>query len=103
MAESEQPSPPKRRVRKRKPRPRPPLAPPPERSARLYVRVAPADVALFRYLLEAHDNLALFTVVDRLAAVLMLRFGPEQEPEVRAFLEEVSGELAVDILPLPVR
>ena len=47
--------------RRRKPRPIP-LPPPPPRSARLYVRLARQDIALFRFLLEAHDNLAVFTV-----------------------------------------
>ena len=61
-------SPSRRRPRKRV------LAPAPESSARIYVRVSSADIALFRFLLEAHDNLGVFTVVNKFEGVLMVRF-----------------------------
>ena len=38
--------------------------PPAHDSAFALIRIAPGDAGLFRYLLEAHDNLALFTVID---------------------------------------
>ena len=82
------------RIRKSK-RPRP-LAPPPTWSARRYIRIAPPDIALFRFLLEAHDNLALFTVVDRARGVLLLRYSPQQEAEVEEFLAGLEAEMAVE-------
>lgn len=70
-------------------------------SARVYVRVGRKDVALFRFLLEAWDNLALFTVVDRAGGILMLRFSPHQERELRTFLEAVQEEISVEVVSWP--
>ncbi|MEG6504676.1 DUF4911 domain-containing protein [Nitratidesulfovibrio sp. 1201_IL3209] len=51
-------------ARKRPRKPAPPL-PPPRESSRLYARVAPRHIAMFRFLLEAQDNLGYMTVLDR--------------------------------------
>ncbi len=65
-------------------------------SDRLYVRVEPARIALFRFLLEAHDNMALFTAVDPARGVLLLRFSPHQRAEVLDFLRRVRHEFPVN-------
>ncbi|MBU1248981.1 MAG: DUF4911 domain-containing protein [Proteobacteria bacterium] len=77
------------------------VAPPRTVSARLYLRLAPRDIALFRFLLEAHDNLAIFTMVDRRAAVLLLRFSPDQEREVLEFIEAARTEMNIDLVLSP--
>jgi hypothetical protein len=75
---------------------------PPGRSGRLYVIVAPSAVGLFRFLLEAHDNLGLMTVLDRRRAALLLRFAPGMEQEMREFIESVKTMLPCsDPLDLP--
>jgi len=51
-------------ARKRPRKPAPPL-PPPRASSRLYARIAPRHIAMFRFLLEAQDNLGYMTVLDR--------------------------------------
>jgi len=75
------------------------LPPSPEVSARVYVRVAPADIALFRFLLEANDNLGVFTVVNKFDGVLMVRFSPQQRREVERFLRQAATEMAIEVLP----
>jgi hypothetical protein len=72
-----------------------------ESSARLYCRINPAKVHLFRYLLEAEDNLGIMTVVDRWGAVLQVRFSPHQERAVRAYLFDMQGVVPFEILELP--
>lgn len=81
-------------------RPRPA---PPRHSGRLLVRVAPGDVALFRFLLEAYDNLALFTTLERKTALLKVVFSPHAENAVRAALAEIAGSvpLSVEDWPFP--
>jgi len=74
--------------------------PTPAWSARLYLKVAPQDVALFRFLLEGRDNLALFTVLNRRAATLLLRFSPHHEPEVRRFLEQAGAVIGIEEIAL---
>ncbi len=78
----------KRRARKR--RPTPPL-PAPRWSDCLYLRLARSDVGMFRFLLEAEDNLGYMTVVDRSAAVLRVVFSPHQRRAVLAYLESMRG------------
>lgn len=70
----------RRKYRKR------PLPPAPDESRRMYVRIDPSKVALFRFLLEGCDNLGMFTVVNRFKGTLLLRYSPHQEREMRAFL-----------------
>jgi hypothetical protein len=60
------------------------------------VRLEPSRIALFRFLLEAHDNLALFSVADRRKGILQLNFSPDQDGEVRAFLARVQAETGVE-------
>jgi hypothetical protein len=81
------------------PRRRRPTSYPPARwSACLYVQLAPAEVYMFRFLLEAYDNLALMSVVDRWATVLKIRFSPHQEGEVRQALQEMRQSMEFAVL-----
>jgi hypothetical protein len=78
------------------------LGPLPTRSARLYLRLAPKDIALCRFLLEARDNLGYLTVLDRSAAVLELVHSPGQAREVQEALGQIAQEISLTILsPLP--
>lgn len=86
--------------RKRKPRPRP-LPPPPEQSSRIYIQMAPSDIAIFRFLMEAVENLALFTVTDRFKGILMIRYSPHQEREFREFMDGLKDEIHIKYLPNP--
>ncbi|MDO5484091.1 MAG: DUF4911 domain-containing protein [Desulfovibrionaceae bacterium] len=88
-----------RRHRPRKPRP---ALPAPEQSARLLLRLAARDVAMFRFLLEAYDNLAAFTVLERRPALLKVFFSPHQEEQVRRALADISQALPLEILPWPL-
>ncbi len=72
------------------------VLPVPSRSSHLYVRVASAKVGMFRFLLEAADNLALMSVVDRFTAVLQIRYSPHQEAEVRACLRDMRERLEIE-------
>ncbi|MDR2076566.1 MAG: DUF4911 domain-containing protein [Desulfovibrio sp.] len=74
------------------------LFPAPAESARLYCRLQPAQVHLFRYFLEAEDNLGLMTVVDRWGAVAQIRFSPQQEAEMLRFLEDLRTILPFSLL-----
>lgn len=80
----------------------PPL-PPPRRSARLLLRLTPEHIALFRFLLEAYDNLAYFTVLERRTAPLKLVFSPQRERAVRRALSEMARSLpfTAEDWPLP--
>lgn len=78
-----------------------PCGSPPRRSARLLVRLAPEDVALFRFHLEAHDNLALFTTLERKTALLKVLFSPQDEEAVRLALEEIAASVPLTVEDWP--
>lgn len=82
------------------PRPRKGRTPyaPPHWSSRLYLRMATADIGLFRFLLEAHGHLGFMSVADKHAAILKLSYSPDQEREVRAFLEEAGECLKIELV-----
>ncbi|MBG0791192.1 MAG: DUF4911 domain-containing protein [Desulfovibrionaceae bacterium] len=83
----------RRRIRKR-------ICPPaPECSARTYVHIDPANIGLFRFLMEGHDNLGIFTVVDKFQGVLLLRYSPHLAREMKAFLKQAATEMNLEVLP----
>ncbi|WP_428560772.1 MAG: DUF4911 domain-containing protein [Solidesulfovibrio sp. DCME] len=74
----------------RRPRRQPPYRPP-AASQRLYLRLPSRQVALLTFLLEARDNLALPTVVDRFAAVVRLLYAPQAAAAVEAFVRDFAA------------
>ena len=57
---------------------------------------------MFRFLLEAHDNLAYFTVLDAREALLSLVCSPHQEDAVRLALEGIGESLSLRFEPWPL-
>lgn len=76
--------------------------PPPERSERMYVRIEPAKIGLFRFLLEGYDNLGIFTVANKFKGILQLRYSPHQHREIKNFLKAVRTEMDVEIMQAPL-
>ncbi len=72
--------------------------PAPKNSSVLYVQVLPKDVGMFRFLLEARDNLALFTVLDRHGAVLKVMYSPHQEKLVKEALQGMTEVIPIEFL-----
>jgi hypothetical protein len=71
------------------------------RSDTLYLRLPRAHVAFFRFLLEAHEGLAMFTSLGADTTnreVLCLRFAPGARPEVRRFLASAQADCRTEIL-----
>lgn len=67
-------------------------------SASLYVRLQPQHTGLFRFLLEAYDNLAFATTLDRNAAILAIQFAQESYESVQVALAEIRDAIALEIL-----
>ena len=62
------------------------------------MQVEKSKIAMFRFLLEARDNLGLFTMADRAESILMLRYSPHQKREMAEFLDGVKEELGVKVI-----
>ena len=67
----------------------------PRRSSRKLERLESSPVAMCRFWLEAHDNLALFTVLERRPALLMLLFAEESRNRVLEILKGISASLPI--------
>ncbi len=78
------------------------ILPPPEWSGRIYVRLEPSESRLFRYLLEAYDNLAYSSVVDRKGCIFKVVFSPHQEAELRRVLKEMGESLPFEVIEPPL-
>ena len=59
----------------------------------LYAEIPRSRIALYRFLLEGYDNLAVMSVVDRYRAVIKLRFTPEAEATLRGLLAAQGARL----------
>lgn len=68
----------------------------PERSATIYVRLAPGLTGMFRFLLEAYDNLALATTLERETAILKVIYAPESRATVLAALADIGRTLDIE-------
>lgn len=79
--------------RKRRPRREPPVW-----SARIYLRIAPAHMALARFLLEADDNLGYLSTLDRATGLLVFIHSPDQSREARAFIEDARTLMPIEIV-----
>ncbi|MDD6181359.1 MAG: DUF4911 domain-containing protein [Desulfovibrionaceae bacterium] len=84
------PTPKKRTFRPRKPGP---ALPPPHFSRSLLIRLAPEQTGMFRFLLEAYDNLAYFTVLEKDTALLRLLFSPHDGQNVRRALDDMARSI----------
>ena len=82
-----------RKSRPRKTRREWPLAPPRRSSEVLYAEVPRNQIALYRFLLEGYDSLAVMSVVDRYRAVIKLRFLPDAERTLRGILLAQGAKL----------
>lgn len=60
------------------------------------MRLAAKDVAMFRFLLEAYENLACFSVLEKRPALLKLMFAEESREAVIASLKEISRTIRLE-------
>lgn len=74
---------------------------PPTRSGRIYLRMPARNMAMLKFLLEARDNLAYLSVVDRYPGLAMVVFSPDQEDEVRDLLGRLTESLDLSQVAVP--
>lgn len=72
--------------------------PVPEWSEIVFAQLDHHKVHLFRYLLEAYDNLGYMTVVDRWGGVIKISFSPHQREEMMQALDEISETVPFKII-----
>ena len=73
--------------------------PPARESAALYLRLPAEQTALFRFLLEARENVAYFTVLDRREALIKVVFSPHMREQAEAALADIARSVSLERLP----
>ena len=89
------PSPPSLRRR----RDRSAVHPPARENAALYLRLPAEQTALFRFLLEAYENVAYFTVLDRREALIKVVFPPHMREQAEAALADIARSVQFEHPP----
>ncbi len=75
--------------------------PPASLSSCLLISIHPAKVGMFRFLLEAYEHLAYFTVINKRKAILKIIFSPHQERSVKMALADIGQSIEFTFLPWP--
>ncbi len=73
--------------------------PPATVSNYLLVQIAPEKVGMFRFLLEAYEHLAYFSVINKQKAILKVVYSPHREDATKAMLAEIGESLEIVQLP----
>ncbi len=70
-------------------------------SKQLFLQLEPAKVGMFRFLLEAYEHIAYFSVINKQKAVLKIVYSPHREKVTLAMLAEIGESLEIKYLPWP--
>lgn len=66
----------------------------------VYLRLAPADIALVKFVFESYEGVGVVRTVDRRAAVIVILVVPDFLPVARAILRDLHTQIAcVEIAP----
>lgn len=71
------------------------------KSSILYLKVAAKDMAMFRFLLEAYDGLAMFTVIEPKTTLVKVLYSPHEEARLHLTLESIQELIPAEIMENP--
>ena len=60
---------------------------------RLRIRIDPEQIYFLKFILEAYDNLAIISTVDRHEGIMELKYPPELEEDVKGVLQSMTQRL----------
>lgn len=60
----------------------------------LYLQVAPADIALVKFLFESYEGVGIVRTVDRRAAIIVVLVAADFLPTAREILRALQAEIA---------
>jgi hypothetical protein len=62
----------------------------------LRIRIDPEQIYFLKFILEAYDNLAILTTVDRIEGVMELKYPAELEEDVKRVLQSLAQRLRLE-------
>ena len=67
----------------------------------IFLRLAPADIALVKFLFESYEGVAICRTVDRRAAIIVALVSRDFLATARAILADLRVSIAVEEIPPP--
>jgi hypothetical protein len=67
----------------------------------IFLRVAPADIALVKFVFESYEGVAIVRTVDRRAAVIVALVSRDFLAVARAILADLRTRTAIEEIPPP--
>jgi hypothetical protein len=67
----------------------------------IYLRVAPVDIALVKFLFESYEGVAIVRTVDRRAAIIVALVSRDFLAVARSILADLTTRIAIDEIPAP--
>lgn len=67
----------------------------------IFLRVAPLDIALVKFVFESYEGVAVCRTLDRRAAIIVALVSRDFLPVARAILEDLHQRIAIDEIPRP--
>jgi hypothetical protein len=67
----------------------------------IFLRVAPLDIALVKFLFESYEGVAIVRTVDRRAAVIVALVSRDFLAVARAILDDLHTRIAIEEIPRP--
>jgi len=67
----------------------------------IFLRLAPVDIALVKFLFESYEGVAIVRTVDRRAAVIVALVSPDFLAVARAILDDLRSRIAIEEIPPP--
>ncbi len=67
----------------------------------IFLRLAPADIALVKFLFESYESVAICRTVDRRAAIIVALVSSDFLATAHAILDDLRSSVAVEEIPPP--
>jgi hypothetical protein len=67
----------------------------------IFLRLAPLDIALVKFLFESYEGVAIVRTVDRRAAIIVALVSRDFLSVARAILEDLQRRIAIEEIPRP--
>ena len=67
----------------------------------IFLRLAPADIALVKFLFESYEGVAIVRTVDRRAAIIVALVSRDFLSVARAILDDLHTRIAIEEIPPP--
>ena len=67
----------------------------------IFLRLAPTDIALVKFVFESYESVAIVRTLDRHAAVIVALINPDFATVARGILDDLHTRVAMEEIPRP--